>query len=206
MPEPDLETLIAVARAANRLTSDYDKAELLLTIVKHYVRDDELRTAYLAAVASMTSDYDRARTLEPMLLKDSLPMKAVAQVVKIAAMMTSDNSKANLVVKTATDHPSLTQPIRTALISTAATMTSDYDRGRSIAAIAKRGGLSNSDLIDLINAAKGMISSFDKASALLVISSQYAMNDADVRRAYFSAAETISSASDYRRAIVRVLE
>ena len=30
--------------------------------------------------------------------------------------------------------------------------------------------------------------------------------DSDVRRAYLSAAETISSASDYRRAIVRVLE
>jgi hypothetical protein len=206
VPEPDLETLISVARAASRLTSDYDKAELLLTIVKHYVRDDELRTAYLAAVASMTSDYDRSRTLAPMLLKDSLPMNAVAQVVKIASMMTSDNSKAIIVVKTATDHPSLTQPIRTALISTAATMTSDYDRGRSIAAIARRGGLSNMDVIDLIKAAKGMIGSFDKASALLVIASQYAMTDADVRRAYFDAAETISSASDYRRAIVRVLE
>jgi beta-lactamase regulating signal transducer with metallopeptidase domain len=204
--EPDLETLIAVARSASRLTSDYDKAELLLTIVKHYVRDDELRTAYLAAVASMTSDYDRGRALEPMLLKDSLPMSAVAQVVKIASMMTSDNSKANIVVKTATEHPSLTRPIRTALISTATTMKSDYERQRSIAAIAKRGGLSSTDAIDLINAAKGMIASFDKASALLAIASHFAMSDADVRRAYFNAAETISSASDYRRAIVPVLE
>jgi hypothetical protein len=141
-----------------------------------------------------------------MLLKDSLPMSAVAQVVKIVSMMTSDNSKANIVVKTAAEHSSLTQPIRTALISTATTMKSDYERQRSIAAIAKRGGLSSTDAIDLINAAKGMISSFDKASALLAIASHYAMSDADVRRAYFNAAETISSASDYRRAIVPVLE
>ena len=117
----DLETLIAVSRAARKLTSDNDKAELLLTVAKYYVRDDELRTAYLDAVASMTSDYDRMRTLEPMLLKDSLPMKAVAQVVKIASMMTSDNDKANLVVRTVREHSALTQAIRAALIATAAT-------------------------------------------------------------------------------------
>jgi uncharacterized protein YeeX (DUF496 family) len=119
------------------MSSDNDKAELLLTIVKHYVRDDELRTAYLAAVASMTSD---------------------------------------------------------------------YDRGRSIAAIVRRGGLSNVEVIDLINAVKAMTSGYEKASALILISSQEALHDSDVRRAYLSAAETISSASDYRRAIVRVLE
>ena len=182
---PDLETLIAVARAAQKLTSDNDKAELLLTVAKHYVRDDELRTAYLDAVASMTSDYDRTRTLKPLLLKDSLPMKAVAQVVKIASMMTSDNDKANLVVRTVDgasgghaghsrgthrdgrDHDE-----------------SDYDRGRSIAAIATRGGLSSAEAIDLINAVKPMTSSYAKANALLVIASHYSLDDADVRRAY----------------------
>ena len=47
----------------------------------------------------MTSDYERTRTLAPLLLKDSLPMKAVAQVVKIASMMSSDNEKASLIVR-----------------------------------------------------------------------------------------------------------
>jgi spore coat polysaccharide biosynthesis protein SpsF (cytidylyltransferase family) len=202
----DVETLIAVARAAIKLTSDNDKAELLLTIAKYYVRNDELRTAYLDAVASMTSDYERSRTLEPLFLKDSLPMQAVAQVVKIASKMTSDNDKANLIVRTTRDHPSLTQPIRAALIATAATMASDYDRGRSIAAIAKRGGMSNGEAIDLINVAKAMTSSYEKANALMLIASKYSINDPDVRKAYLSAAETISSSTDYRRAIVRVLE
>ena len=203
---PDVETLIAVARAAKKLTSDYEKGELLVTLAKYYVRDDELRTAYLDAVASMTSDYERTRTLAPLLLKDSLPMKAVAQVVKIASMMSSDNDKASLIVRIVREHPTLTQSIRAALIATATTMRSDYDRGRSIAAIARRGGLSNVEVIDLINAVKPMIDGYAKANALVLIASQEALHDADVRRAYLSAAETISSASDYRRAIVRVLE
>ncbi len=203
---PDVETLIAVARAAKKLTSDYEKGELLVTLAKYYVRDDELRTAYLDAVASMTSDYERTRTLAPLLLKDSLPMKAVAQVVKIASMMSSDNDKASLIVRTVREHPTLTQSVRAALSATTTTMTSDYDRGRSIAAIARRGGLSNAEVIDLINAVKPMTGGYAKANALVLISSHEALHDADVRRAYLSAAETISSASDYRRAIVRVLE
>ena len=203
---PDLETLIAVTRAARKLTSDNDKAELLLTVAKYYVSDDELRTVYLDAVASMTSDYERTRTLKPLLLKDSLPMKAVAQVVRIAAMMTSDNDKANLVVRTVMEHAALTPPIRAALIAAAATMTSDYERGRSIAAIARRGVLSSGEAIDLINAAKPMTSSDAKANALLIIAAHHSLDDAEVRRAYLRVAETISSAYDYRRAVVRALQ
>ena len=92
----DLETLISVARAAGHLTSDYEKAELLINVANHYVRDDGLRAAYLDAVSTMTSDYDRSRALEPWLLRDSLPMSAVAQVVKVISSMTSDAIRAGL--------------------------------------------------------------------------------------------------------------
>ena len=203
---PDLETLIAVARAARKMTSDLEKGELLIVIAKHYVRDDELRTAYLDAVATMTSDYERTRALQSLLLKDSLPMKAVAQVVRIASMMVSDNDKANLVVRTVMEHPSLTPAIRAALISTMATMRSDYDRGRSIAAIVRRGDLSNVEAMALINATKAMTSDYTKANTLLLIATKHPISDPDLRRAYLSAAESMTSASDYRRTVVRVLE
>ena len=50
---PDRETLISVAQAAVKLTSAYDKAELLVPIAKYYLADDGLATAYLDAAASI---------------------------------------------------------------------------------------------------------------------------------------------------------
>ncbi|MDB4875201.1 MAG: peptidase BlaR1 [Gemmatimonadetes bacterium] len=203
---PDRETLISVARAASKMTSDYEKAELLIVIAKYYVRDDELRTIYLDAVSSMTSDYERSRTLTPLLLKDSLPLNAVAQVVKIAAKMTSDNERAALIVTVATDNPDLTPAMRTALISATTSMSSDYDRGRALQAIAKRGGLSTGDVIGLINSAGGMTSSYAIANALVDVASRFPLSDPAVRKAYFKASESITSPSDYRRALAGVLK
>ena len=165
----DLETLISVTRAAAHLTSDYEKAELLITVANHYIRDDALRTAYLDAVSTMRSDYDRGRALQPWLLKDSLPTSAVAHVVKVISSMMSDDIRAGLITTVASDYPRLTGPTRAVLIATLASFTSDYDRGRTIAAIAKTGDLSAGDVTALIMATIPMTADYEKANALIVL-------------------------------------
>lgn len=204
---PDRETLIAVARSAAKMTSDYEKGELLMTIAKYYMPDDELRTVYLDAVSTLTSDYERGRTLEALFAKDkTLPPKAVAQVVKVASAMTSDYEKGNLVVNIVAHSSDLFPETRTALISSLGSITGDYDRHRAISAIVARGEFNADDAIGMINAAGSMTGSYDKANALIEIASKYGLNDAGVRKAYFKAAETISAASDYRRAMAGVLK
>ena len=202
---PDLETLIAVTRQAAKMTSDFDKAELLVTVAKHYIRDDELRTAYIDAVATMSSSYDQTRSLLPMLLADDLPPQSVAQVVKISSRITSDNDKATLFVNTVTHYDALTASTRDAIIAATATIKSDYDRRRTIVAIVARGGLTNPQVADLLRVVKTMSGSFDKASALLAVSAAYPLSDKVVRDAFMEAAESISSASDYRRVMANVL-
>jgi beta-lactamase regulating signal transducer with metallopeptidase domain len=205
-PPPDLETLIAVAKSAARMTSDYDKAELLLTVANHYIRDDELRTAYLNAAGTITSSFDQARVLLPMLLKDDLPSYAIEQVVKIAGKMSSDFDKASLLVSTINKHESVTPSIRDAMIAATATIGSDYDRARTVLAIIGRGGLDNSQLVDLIGVIKPISGSNDKARSLVALASEYDLADKQVREAFFAAAETINSSYDYRRVIASVVK
>ena len=205
-PPPDLETLIAVAKSAARMTSDYDKAELLLTVAKHYIRDDELRTAYLNAAGTITSSFDQARVLLPMLLKDDPPSYAIEQIVKIAGKMSSDFDKASLLVNTIGKHESVTPSVRDAMIAAAGTIGSDFDRARTVLAIVGRGGLDNSQLIDLIGVTKPISGSNDKARSLVALASEYDLADKQVREAFFAAAETITSSYDYRRVIASVVK
>ena len=203
---PDIETLVAVARAAKKLSSDHEKAEVLLSVARHYVSNDELRSAYFDAVLSMHNDFDRTRALEPVLMKDSLPESATPQLVRIATTMTSDNGRATIVMRLASAHPSPTAATRSATISLAGVLQSDFERVRAISAIARRGGLTASDAVRLIGVAKSISSSTNKANALLAIAGSRSIDTPELRRAYISAAETIASAFDYRRAIVRVIE
>jgi beta-lactamase regulating signal transducer with metallopeptidase domain len=203
---PDVETLIAVTRAAAKMTSDHEKAEVLLTVARHYVPDNDLRSAYFDAVLSMHNDYDRTRVLEPVLMRDTLPASASPQLVRIAEAMSSDNNKGSLVLHLALSHPAMTASMRSALISVVAGIHSDYERSRAIAAISRRRDLTPDQALRLIAVAKSMTSSTEKANSLLMIATGRPLDTPELRRAYLNAAETLTSASDYRRAVVRVIE
>jgi hypothetical protein len=51
-----------------------------------------------------------------------------------------------------------------------------------------------------------MTSDHEKANTLIAVARRYPLEDASVRKAYFRAAETMTSSSDYRRAVVEVLK
>ena len=204
-PPPDRETLIAVLRQAVKMTSDYDKAEVLMVVVKHYTPDDEMRAAYLDAVMSIRSSYDQARTLLPLLMKDDLPASSIAQVVKAASRMSSDNDKASVFARVMNDRVPLTAGVRDAIIAAAGTIRSDNDRARTLIAVAKGGELANQQLIDLLGVAKAISSGYDKANVLVAIAARYPLTDKTVRGAFLDAAESISSGSDYRRVMTGLL-
>ena len=92
---PDRETLVAVAKSAAKMTSDYEKAELLITIAKYYTRrmpSCVRRTSM--SWRSITSDVDPTGRSRPLMLSEDLSPNAMARVVKIASLMGSDNSDA----------------------------------------------------------------------------------------------------------------
>src|SRR5689334_10622312 len=160
-----------------KMTSDYDKAELILVVSKHYTPDDEVRAAYLDAVMSMHSSYDQSRALLPLLMKDDLPASSIAQVVKVASRMSSDNDKAVVFSRVMNDRVPLTAAVRDAIIAAAGTIRSDNDRGRTLIAVAKSGELANQQLINLLGTAKAMSSGYEKANVLVAVSTRYPLTD-----------------------------
>src|SRR5262249_35802574 len=96
---PDRETLLSVARAATKLTSSYDKAELLVPIAKYYGTDAELSNAYLTAAASITADYDCARTFIAFLASNPISDDGIELAMSSAGTkITSDYEKVNVIL------------------------------------------------------------------------------------------------------------
>lgn len=201
--QPDRETLISVAHAAVKLTSSYDKAELLVPIAKYYLADDELTSAYVAAAASISSDYDCSRTFSAFLVGNA-PLADKTVETAMGAIVTrrmSDYEKNRVITATLGDGRVLGPDARRAVIAAISTISASYDRRAAISSFITRRQFNESDAIGLINAASKISGSYDRAEALIDIAAHHGLDDAGVRQAYMKATESISSSSDYRRAV-----
>jgi beta-lactamase regulating signal transducer with metallopeptidase domain len=198
-PQPvDVATLIDVTRSVKRMSSDYEKTQLLNAVAKRYVRNDSLRDAYLDAVFSMSSDYDRSNALVKLLQKDSIPSYSTARVLRSAKGMTSDASR-SLVLKSISPSTFADTTVQRAYMDVITAMTSDYERSNAIGALIKAPQLSLAVQLGIIRATSAITSSNDKANVLLLFLGKQGLGDENVRRAFMRASETLTSDYDYRR-------
>ncbi len=200
----DVATLLEVTRAAKRMTSDYEKGQLLSLIAKRYVRDDSLRDAYLDAAFTMSSDFERSNAIVALLKKDTIPSYSTARVLRSAKGMSSDASRA-AVLKSVSPETFADTSVQRAYMEVIAVMTSDYERSTAIGAIIKVAKLSQATQLGALRVATLISGNNDKANVLLLFLNRHGLADDTVRRAFMKAAETISSDYDYRRVMTAVM-
>jgi beta-lactamase regulating signal transducer with metallopeptidase domain len=200
----DVATLLEVTRAAKRMTSDYEKGQLLSLIAKRYVRDDSLRDAYLDAAFTMSSDYERSNAIVALLKRDTISSYSTARVLRSAKGMTSDASRAT-VLKSVSPETFADSSVQRAYMEVITAMTSDYERSTAIAALIKAPKLSQAVQLGVLRATTAISGNNDKANVLLLFLSRHGLADDVVRRSFMKAAETLSSDYDYRRVMTAVM-
>jgi hypothetical protein len=200
----ELQTLIDVTKHLKRMTSDHDKGLLLQQIAKRYVRSDELREAYLDAVGSMTSDHERTNALVALLDRDSLDAGSTARVLRTAALMTSDMNRGQ-VLKRITPVTFGDTTVQKAYVSVLNAMTSSTERAAAIGTLLKQPNLPQSHRLALLRATTGITSSTEKANVLMLFFDRQGIADPAVRTAFYKAAETLTSDSEYRRVMAAML-
>jgi beta-lactamase regulating signal transducer with metallopeptidase domain len=200
----ELQTLIDVTKHLKRMTSDHDKGLLLQQIARRYVRNDDLREAYLDAVGSMTSDHERTNALVALLDRDSLDAGSTARVLRTAALMTSDMNR-GLVLKRITPATFADTTVQKAYVSVLNAMTSSTERAAAIGTLLKQPNLPQSHRLALLRATTGITSSTEKANVLMLFFDRQGIADPTVRTAFYKAAETLTSDSEYRRVMAAML-
>lgn len=200
----DVATLLEVTRAAKRMTSDYEKGQLLTLIAKRYVRNDSLRDAYLDAVFTMTSDHERSKALIQLLQRDSIPSYSTARVLRSTKGMTSDASR-GMVLKSISPATFADTTVQRAYMDVITGMTSDYERSQAIGTLIKAPNLSQPVQLGLLRTVTAVSSNTDKGNVLLLFLDRHGLGDETVRRAFMKAAETLTSDYDYRRVMTAVM-
>lgn len=200
----DLQTLIDVTKATKRMTADHEKGQMLAMIAKRYQRSDALREAYLDVVFTLTSDHERGQALIALMERDSIPTASTARVLRSAAMMTSDHSK-GIVLKRISAATFADTAVQRAYLDVIVAMTSDTERASALSTLIRQRPLTQAMQLALIRATTPMTSNTEKAGLLLLFVERQGTSDELVRRAFFKAAEQLTSDHEYRRVMAAVL-
>jgi beta-lactamase regulating signal transducer with metallopeptidase domain len=200
----DMQTLIDVTLGLKKMSSDYDKSQMLAEIAKRYRPNDALRDAYLDIVFSMSSDYERGNALVALLSRDSLPLASTARVLQSAKLMSSDVSRA-VVLKRISVASFADTLVQKAYLEVIVAMSSDTERANAIRPFVKQRPLTPAVQLGLLRGIHLMSSDFEKANMLLLFLENQGIGDQTVRGAFMRAAEKLSSDYDYRRVMAAVL-
>ncbi|HLL75428.1 MAG TPA: hypothetical protein VK421_09180 [Pyrinomonadaceae bacterium] len=140
-PGLDEQTLADALRNASRISSDYERAQLLIRVDDTFLAKDRLVPAYFEAVGRISSDYERRRVLLNALKRAGLGGDALVALVHAASRISSDYEKATVLIQVARLNPTDSR-VRGAFAEAVRTITSDYERGR-VEKVAARSGAAN---------------------------------------------------------------
>ncbi len=193
----------AVEAASLKLSSDYDKANLLKDSADLFLGHAALSSAFFKAVSTIKSDYEHRQILSALLKQNNLSEAVLAQMLESLAGIGSDYEKANL-LKDGADlflsHASLSS----AFFKAISTINSDYEHRQILSALLKQNKLSESVLTQMLDSLTTISSDYEKATFLLEASRMYT-GEVRLRNAFLKATETIKSEHERGRVLSALL-
>ena len=136
----DSKTALPVLwQVGQRMTSDYDRGQVLQRVAKQVKLDQRASQAYVQAMASMKSDYERRRALVALFASAGAAAQGDALVTAIDAIKSSYDKR--IVLAEVIARGSLTTDMKRGVLTAAAGIQSDYDRGQVLQAYVRAYGI-----------------------------------------------------------------
>jgi hypothetical protein len=195
------EDLREAMRQARKISSDGEKAALLMAVAPSY-RTPATREDYFYAVDTISSDGEHRRVLSSIIQSYGTDREMIARSLRSAKRISSDGEKAGLLVE-ASGH-ALSDEARQNFFRATDSISSDGERHQVLSAIIRRDG-QNKETLDRVLHSAAMISSDGEKASVLEDAAAYYKDDPALRRAFFDAAGTISSDGEHRRVLDALL-
>jgi beta-lactamase regulating signal transducer with metallopeptidase domain len=193
----------AMAQAAREMrSSDYELAQLLISVADRLPADDISRAAYFTAASGIHSDYELRRVYSTMLKRGPVTPQTLAGILEHSAGIDSDYELSELLRQIIVQQP-LDDRNRAAFFKTVATIGSDYERHRVLSAVVQRTG--DTATVEAALAQAGSIGSdYEAATFLMEVLKQSGVEGA-ARAPFFRVVSGISSGYERGRVLQAVV-
>ncbi len=196
--DPSKETVTLASRSAARISSDGEKAAVLIQIARTNIGGDDAARAWMKAAATINSDGEKRRALAAMAVADRRPA-TVAAILRVAATINSDGEKANLLIEAAPGYAD-TDLVRKPFFDAASSIHSDGEHARVLLAVLDRNP-SPATISEVARSARTISSDGEKSRVLLRIAREN-LTDANIRTGFFEALDSVSSDGDHARTLL----
>ncbi|HYT73205.1 MAG TPA: M56 family metallopeptidase [Vicinamibacterales bacterium] len=184
------QVLSGILEHSRSFKSDYDLSELLRQILSQQPLDERNRAAFFAAVGTMHSSYERHRVLSAVVNREhSSDPALLSAALTQAERMGSDYEAATFLMEVLKQN-GVEGDVRAPFFRVLARVTSSYDRGRVLQAVARRTDVNNDTLRAVLQATSGM-SGYDLSQVLLAVANSHVLTGT-LREAYLDAADRLS--------------
>ncbi len=183
------------------MSSDGEKAALLIESADLYLNNERSAQDFFEAVGSISSDGEHRLVLSAV-LKRSLSTANVIRALSSARAISSDGEKASLLVQHVEvflQHPSSVP----AFFETVNSISSDGEHARVLTAVLRRHEPGKETLMRLLRSAERISSDGEKANVLVNAVRVYG-GDASVLAAITQAAKTIGSDGERDRVLLAI--
>ena len=195
----DAPTLRRAARqAAREISSDGEKASLLIETADLFLSHKSAAPDFFDAVGTINSDGERRRVLSAV-LKRSPGAEDIVRSLRSAREISSDGEKAYLLVEHLAlflDHPASLPTLFDVINS----ISSDGEHARVLSSLLKRHTLDRENLMRVLRSAERISSDGEKANVLLAAVRAHA-GDARALSAIADVTKTISSDGEKQRVL-----
>lgn len=190
-------------QAADSMSSDYERAELLKSVAAQGPMSDQLARSVIRVALRMSSDYEKRRALSAGLDAVTSPESRTA-FFSAASTMSSSYELAELLI--AAQRRSFVDSVSAdAYFKAVEKLSSDFERRRTLSALLKQRPDSPAILAGVLRSSTSISSDFE-LSSLLVEFANVAQVRGELRELYLKATRSITSDFEYRRALQALLE
>jgi hypothetical protein len=183
-----------LSQVGERMTSDYDRRQVLQRLVSRVRLDQRGAAAFVAAMASMRSDYDRRLALTALLNANG-QMAGADDIYGAIVQMRSSYDKRQ-VLSELLNRPTLSTEMKQAILRAARGVGSDYDRSQVLLTYVQKFGVEPAERDSFFMAVGAMQSAYERRRVLTEVARKGP--SVDVQRAAFGLVGSMSS--DYDRA------
>jgi hypothetical protein len=186
-----------LARVGQRMTSDYDRRQVLEQVAARVALDQAGAAAYIQAMASMKSDYDQRQALSALVKRHGAVVDGDAMVAAVGHMKSSYDKR--MVLADVIGRGALSLDSKKSVLQAAAGMSSDYDRGQVLTAYVQSYGVEPPVREPFFAAVRSLRSDYERRRVLTELAKKGAVGR-DVQQSAFELVSVMSS--DYDRAEV----
>ena len=191
-------------QAGDRITSDYDRRQVLEHVATRVTLEEPATAAYVAAVARMRSSYDKRQVLTQLVEHSALGADAKRSVLGTIPAINSDYDRRQ-VLTAYLDRYGIEAGLREPFGAAVRSIKSNYDRRQVLTQVARKGNVTPDVQQVAFDLVGSMSSDYDRAEILLAFINAGAV-DAATRPAFVSAAERIHSSHDQNRVLAALVK